>query len=279
MKPVNLLPGDAPAIAIEATSSKPNMGMVGGAAAGLIAIVGVAGYFAMARVDSVKSETVAAQQQTQQATEETAAVRSQVQSLGQPVVDSDRQLAQGTEQVLIAAYTERHDFVYLSQELRAIMENTGGWYESVTASSAGGDDSKKAVEIVGYMPTAELAATFNERAKGTKSLANAEAVGIKTERLTDLDTKRPGVYYRFTVTADLVDIVAPSANDGASGSGGSDGTGTVVGSSSGGSGEITLSLDPEPKQEARSDAAPATPAKPRNPFDVAAAAAGRGGGS
>jgi hypothetical protein len=245
------------------------MGMIGGAVAGVLAIAVVAGYFAMARVDSIKSETAAATQRSQDATTEAAAVTSQVQSLGQPIVDSDKQLAQGQEQVLVAAYTERHDFVLLSQELKAIMEGTKGWYQLVEATSAGTDGaSEVGVKIVGYMPTKELMAGFNERANATKSLANAEIVAIETERLTDVDSRRPGIYFKFTMTADLVDTVAPSAT---TVGGGVDSNGQTV--SSGGSGELSLSLESKPKPK---PAAAAAPAKPKNPFDIAASVAGGG---
>jgi hypothetical protein len=275
VKPVNLLPSDL-AVVASSEPTKPNLGMIGGAAAGLVALVAVAGYFAMARVDSVKSETAALQQRATEATNETTAVKSQVASLGQPVVDSDRQIAQGAEQVLVAAYTERHDFVQLAQELRGIMEGTGGWYTSVEASSTGdgdvGSEGGKAVTISGYMPNGKLAASFEERVNATRTLADAEVTLLKSERLTDLDTKRPATYWKFTIAADMVDTVAPSASDG--GLGGSDATGTTVGSGGASSNTLTLSLDPEPRATAA--ARPAT--KPRNPFGVAAAAAVRGGG-
>lgn len=275
MKPVNLLPGDAPVASIE--PGKPNLGMIGGAVAGFLAIVVVGGYFAMARVDSVKSEAAAANEKAAQATEQTAAVRSQIDSIGQPIVDSDRQLAQGAETVLVGAYAERHDFVMLARELRAIMEGTGGWYESVEATSAAADSAEKSVKIVGYMRTKELVASFNERANATRTLANAETIGIESERLTDLDTKRPGIYFKFTMTADFIDTVAPSAG---SAEAAGDPGGTTVGSGGGG-GELRLSLDPEPRAAAPKPAPkkkPA-PAKPKNPFAVASSVAGRGGAS
>lgn len=278
MKPVNLLPGDAPVAAVE--PGKPNLGMIGGAVAGFLAIVVVGGYFAMARVDSVKSEAAAANDRATQATQQTAAVRSQIESIGQPIVDSDRQLAQGAETVLVGAYAERHDFVMMARELQAIMEGTGGWYESVEAASASGPDVQESVTIVGYMRTKELVASFNERANATRTLANAETIGIESERLTDLDTKRPGIYFKFTMTADLVDTVAPSA--GGVGGAPGDPTGTTVADGGrGGDGELRLSLEREP----RDDAAPAAaakkraPAKPKNPFAVASSVAGRGGAS
>lgn len=276
MKPVNLLPGDAPVAAVE--PGKPNLGMIGGAVAGFLAIVVVGGYFAMARVDSVKSEAAAANERAATATEQTAAVRSQIDSIGQPIVDSDRQLAQGAETVLVGAYAERHDFVMLARELRAIMEGTGGWYESVEATSGAGDAAEKSVKIVGYMRTKELVASFNERANATRTLANAETIGIESERLTDLDTKRPGIYFKFTMTADLVDTVAPSAG-GSAGAAGDPG-GTTVGSG-GGDGELRLSLDPEPRAAAPKPAPKKkqAPAKPKNPFAVASSVAGRGGAS
>lgn len=281
MKPVNLLPGDA-AVVASSEPAKANLGMIGGAAAGLVAVIGVAGYFAMARVDSVKSEATAATQRAQQATQETAEVRSQIASLGQPVVDSDKQLAQGAEAVLVAAYSERRDFQLLASELRAIMEGTGGWYESVDASPDSPDAAAggAAVTLVGYMPTKELTASFNERMNATKSLKGAETVAIESERLTDLDSKVPGTYYKFTVTAQLVDTVAPSAG-GEAGAGAGDPNGTIVGNDGGGDGALSLSLDVEPP--ARHAPAPAAkaaaPVKPKNPFDVAASVAGRGGAS
>jgi hypothetical protein len=273
VKPVNLLPGNAPAVAV--AGAKPNLGLIGGAAVGIIALVGVAGYFAMARVDSVKSEAAAANTAAQEATTQAGAARSEIASLGQPIVDSDKQLAQGAEQVLVAAYTERHDFVQLSQELRGIMEGTGGWYETVEASSSGGSESEdgKSITIVGYMPTATLAAGFNERVEATKTMKDAEATAVSSERLRDLETKRPGVYFKFTIKANLVDTIAPSADGGDVST--SDSTGGTIGESTGG-GALSLSLDPEPAKP-KAKAKTATPAKPANPFDLAAAAAGRGG--
>jgi hypothetical protein len=151
------------------------MGMIGGAAFGIVAIIVVAAYFAMARVDSIKSETAASQSAAAAATAETASVQSQTQSIGQPVVDSDKQLAQGAEQVVVAAYTERYDFVQLAQELRGIMTGTGGWYEHVEASTSSSDGTTQSVTITGYMPTAELAASFNERRLRVRSTMQPSA--------------------------------------------------------------------------------------------------------
>lgn len=270
MKPVNLLPGDAPVVA--ASAGKPNFAALGGAVAGFVAVVGIAGYFAMARVDSINSETTAIQQRTAQATSETQTVNSQVASLGQPVVDGDKQLAQGQEQVLVSAYAERHDFPELAAELQGIMEGTGGWYETIEAT-VGSAEGTRGVKIVGIMPTEQLAAAFDERASATRSLTKAEITELESTTLTDLDSKRNAVYWKFTIEADLVDNVAPSADGGM---GGGSGTATTVGSG-GESGELTLSLDPEPKPKAAAKPAKAAaPAKPKNPFDVAAAAAGGG---
>lgn len=275
MKPVNLLPGDSPVLA--ANAGKPNIAAIGGAAFGFLAIVGVAGYFAMARVDSVNSETVAINERATEATAETAAVNSQVASLGQPVVDSDKELARGQEAVLVSAYSERHDFPELAAELQGIMEGTGGWYEKIVASSAGGDGStgeaEKAVVITAIMPTEQLAAAFGERVSATRTLANAEITSLESTTLTDLASKRNAVYWRLTVEADLVDTVAPSTG----GAGGADASGTTVGAG-GGSGELSLSLDSKPKPKVAATK-PAKPAKPKNPFDVAADAAVRGGGA
>lgn len=272
MKPVNLLPEEIKAVKV--SGGAPSRGMIGGAAAGLVAVVGIAGYFAMARVDSVKSEADLANARSAQATQQAAAIQSQIQSLGQPVVDSDRQLAQGAEQVLVSAYTERHDFVLMSSELQGITDSSG-WIESVTAATSS-EDGGKSVRIEGYFPTKELAASYNERVNSTRTLENAEAVSIKSERRTDTDTKRPGVYYRFVVTADFVDTIAPA-------SGGSAGS-TDAGLVSDGGGELVLSLDSEPgetkaksKKPAPAPKAEATPAKPKNPFEVAATAANGGG--
>lgn len=274
MKPVNLLPSDSQVVAV--SSGKPNVAALGGAAFGFIAIVAVAGYFAMARVDSVKSETAALNSSATEATTETAAVNSQVASLGQPVQDSDKELARGQEQILVSAYTERHDFPELAAELQGIMEGTGGWYERIAASSAGpasDSEGSKAVEITGVMPTEQLAAAFEERAAATRTLANAEITALKSVTLTELDSRRNAVYWRFTVTADLVDTVAPSAT----GDVGTDGTGSVVGEG-GGTGELTLSLESKPKPKLKA-ATPGKPVKPKNPFDIAADAAVRGGGA
>ncbi|MCB0879128.1 MAG: hypothetical protein KDC46_09140 [Thermoleophilia bacterium] len=269
MKPVNLVPADAPVVV--ASAGKPNMGMIGGAIAGVVAVVAVAGYFAMARVDSVKSEADAANAAATAATTEAASTRAAVQSLGQPIVDSDKQLAQGAEQVVVAAYTERYDYVLLAQELRGIMEGTNGWYESVTASSSPGDnESGKGVEITGYMPTKELAASFNERMNGTRSLDDATVASLESVKLASVKTRRTATYWKFTINANLIDTKAPYA---AGADGGSAGDGTTVGDGGDDGSSLTLSLEPKPKPKASK---PAEPAKPRNPFDVAATAA-RGG--
>jgi hypothetical protein len=249
------------------------MGMIGGAAFGIVAIIVVAAYFAMARVDSIKSETAASQSAAAAATAETASVQSQTQSIGQPVVDSDKQLAQGAEQVVVAAYTERYDFVQLAQELRGIMIGTGGWYVSVEAASASRGGDTQSVTISGYMPTAELAASFDERVTGTRTLDNALITELESETLTDLDSKRPARYWKFTIGADLVDTEAPFASGGGGGGGGD--TGAIVGDS-GGDQALVLSLDPRPKPKAKPAAKPAAPAKPKNPFDIAASAAAGG---
>lgn len=277
MKPVNLLPKDAPVATV--STGKPNMGMIGGAAVVVVAVIGVAAYFAMARVDSIKSETVAAQAAAASATSETAAVQSQTQSIGQPVVDSDKQLAQGAEQVVVAAYTERYDFVQLAQELRGIMTGTGGWYEHVEASTSSSDGTTQSVTITGYMPTAELAASFNERVTATRTLDNATVSQLASETLTDLDSKRPARYWKFTIGADLVDTEAPFASTGASAGAGADASVIVVDSS--GDEALTLSLDPRPKPKAAANKPkpkpkPAVPAKPKNPFGIAASAAAGG---
>lgn len=270
MKPVNLAPGDAPVVV--ASGGKPNLGMIGGAIFGVVAIVAVAGYFAMARVESVKSETTAANEAATNATSETEAVRAQVASLGQPVVDSDKQLAQGQEQIVVSAYTERHDFVQLAQELRGIMQGTGGWYEQIEATSAGSSDGK-AVKITGVMPTEELAASFEERVNATRTLDDAEITTLESVRLTEIKSRKRGTYWKFSIEANLVDTEAPFV----AGSSPSDATGTTVGDGSGGGDSLTLSLEPKPKPKAATNA-PKQPAKPKNPFDVAASAA-RGGGA
>jgi len=282
VKPVNLLPSSSPVVAVAATGAKPNLGMIGGAALGVICVLGVAGYFAMARVDSVKSETTKLQNDASTATTETGTVSAQIASLGQPVTDSDKELAAGREKVLLTAYSERQDFVLLARELRGIMPNADGWYTSVKAGGGGvgSTDASGAnsVTIEGYMVSEELLAGFDERAEATKSLKNADTVTIGSERLRGIGNKKLGRYFKFTLTAELVDLVAPESGS-TTGSVATDGT--TVGS--GGSHEITLSLDSNPptkkatKPKVTKAATPAVPAKvaaPANPFGIAAAAAG-----
>jgi hypothetical protein len=269
MKPVNLAPGDVAVVV--AGDGKPNYGMVGGAVAGVLMIAFVAGYFAMAHVDSVKSEMAAMNARAAEATAQTAAVQKQVESLGKPVEDSDKQLAQGQEAIVVSAYTERHDFVQLADELRGIMRGTGGWYEEVTASSATGSGVSRAIKIKGVMPTKELAASFNERVNATRTMRNSFYDSLESIRLLDVKTTRRGTYWKFEISADMVDTEAPFA----AGSGG-DGTGTTVADGPEAS-AIKLSLEPKPRPRPAAPAAPAEPAKPKNPFDVAASAAREGG--
>jgi outer membrane murein-binding lipoprotein Lpp len=269
MKPVNLAPGDVAVAA--AGDGKPNYGMIGGAVAGVLMIAFVAGYFAMARVDTVKSEMASLNARAAEVTQETEAVQQQVASLGQPVIDSDKQLAQGQEQIVVSAYTERHDFVQLADELRGIMRGTGGWYEEVTASSATANGEGRAIKIKGVMPTKELAASFNERVNATRTMRNSSYDSLESVRLLDIKSKRRGTYWKFEISADMVDTEAPFA----AGSGG-DATGTTVADGPDAT-AIKLSLEPKPRPRAAAPAAPAEPPKPRNPFDVAASAAREGG--
>ena len=283
MKPVNLLPVGS-VVAAPTEPVKLNNGLIGGIAIGVVAVLGLGGYLAMARVDSVKSETAQATSAAQAAQGTTTSVRSQIASIGQPVNDSDKQLADGAQQVLVSAFSERYDYVLLTRELKTIMP-AQGWYTSVkvdTGGTAGGGGSTggATVTLEGYMPTVELAASFDDRVTGTKSLSNAVSSQINSKKLTSLATKRPGTYYHFVVTATFEDKIAPSA-PGAGSSGSTGTTGTPV--ANGGDDTISLSLDPEPvvkrtaAQKAAAQQKAAAAAKPKNPFDVAAGAAAGGG--
>lgn len=289
MKPVNLLPsGDGPTVAVAVGGGdKASVGKIGGIAAGAVAVVAVAGYFAFARVDSVRSETTQLQGQAASATQETTAVRSRISSLGQPVVDSDKQLAQGQEQVLVSAYSERHDFPRLARELRDIMQDTGGWYTTidvslVTSSTSGaGSGPVRTATISGYVPSDLTMAGFNERVNATASLKDADTVSVTSIKKLVHGTVR--MYWKFTVTADLVDKVAPEVDP-------TDGepdpvTGLVPGAAPGatvsaGGSDDALHLSLEPTASTRKPAAsPTKSAAPANPFATAAAAAGKGAGS
>lgn len=275
MKPVNLLPTAA---VRRRTTAAPSRNMIGGIAAGAAMLVLIVGYFAMARVSSVKDEAQAANDRAAQAMTEAATIRTKVQTLGPAPVDSDHQLAQGAEEVLLAAYTERRDYVRLVRELHGIMDGTGGWYEDIKASSSS-LDGDALVTITGVMPSAEILTAFNERANGTRSLDDAVTTSIKSVVMRDDKTKKPGRYWRFTMTAKLTDQVAPNADASAASAGNGDGT-TV---SSGGNSDLKLSLLPEPRpttQASRSSKpAAAAAAKPStNAFDVAADAAAGGAG-
>lgn len=277
MKPVNLLPGDAPAVvAVAGGGGAANkLGMIGGAAAGMLAVVCVAAYFAMARVDSVKSETLLAQTQATQATTDSAAVQSQIQSLGQPANDSDKDLAQGAEKVLVAAYSERHNYPNLLSELKKIMDGRDGWYEQLKVRTHPIEQDSRQIVIEGYMPDAESMASFNERANLQSTMENAEIVELREKGMFSPVTRSKGRYWWFKMTADLVDTVAPTV---ASELGSPDAgpSGTTV---SEGSQNPKMSLEDRPAKAAAAAAKPAKPAKPANKFDVAATFAGRGGGS
>ncbi|MCW2961030.1 MAG: hypothetical protein JWM90_1417 [Thermoleophilia bacterium] len=280
MKPVNLIPIGAEPSAAVASGAKPNMGVIGGSIAGVVAVLAIAGYFAMARVDSVKSETNQFTTSATSATTETASVRSQIQSLGQPVTDTDTQLAEGAEKVLVSAYTERRDYVEMMRELMAAMEGTGGWYESIEASSIGGqtEPGVKSVTLKGYFPSKELLASFNERIEASRSLRGADTLEIKSTRKFSNDAKRKqGVYWGFTTTANLVDNEAPFVAD-PSAEGEKAGTdGTTVSDTT----ALTLSLGSlnaitATAKKPKAAATPVIPAAPKNPFDLAATAAAGG---
>lgn len=280
MKPVNLLPkGNGPAVAAE--PQKLNLGVIGGIAGAVVVLLGVGGYLALARVDTVKSETAKAVADQTAAQNEITQVQATTASVGPPVTDSDKQLADDQVKTLVAAYGERYNYVELTRELSGIMQGSGGWYSSVKINSVGSTDGSAgtggaggSVTIDGYMPTMELAAGFEKRVEGTRSMSTAVGTKFESKRLIDRYTKKPTTYYHFVVTATFDDNIAPTAD----GSTPVDtGTGTTV--SDGGSGEITLSLDSEPTPvkttaqiaaekaaKAKKQAAAIEAAKPKNPF-------------
>lgn len=270
MKPVNLYPVDLP---VNAEPGAPNMGLIGGAAAGVVALVVVGAFFAMARVDSIKSETGKLGTDTTSAQQETQSIEAQIQSVGIPVVDSDKQLAESAEKTLVSAYTERVEFGLMAQELQAIMAGTGGWYTTVRASAVGSVDSSgsdgSTVSIEGFLPTAEQAASFNERVNSTRTLTDAATVNVTTVTLAKKKGRKVGRYFQFKVTAKLVDTLKPYSSTAAK-------MENLVADTGG---DPKLSLDPDPvvKPVVRAAAKPATPVAPTNSFAVAAAAAARGG--
>jgi Tfp pilus assembly protein PilN len=276
MKPVNLLPAKSEVVKV--SSGPANRGLIGGVVAGSVAVVAVAGYFAMARVDSVKSETGQLTTTASSATTETASVRSQIQSLGQPVVDSDVELAQGAEKVLVAAYTERRDYPLMLREVLGVMEGTGGWYTSIEASSTPAENGKT-VTLKGYMPTRDKVAALNENLEATKSIKEAVTDKLTTKRKYALDGKRKlGTYILFELTAQLVDQVPPYVADESAAlpTSGTDGTTVNDGGDS-----LALSLDSfdaasATKQGPKVAAKPTEPSKPKNPFDLAATVAAGG---
>ncbi|MCW2950045.1 MAG: hypothetical protein JWN41_1058 [Thermoleophilia bacterium] len=279
MKPVNLLPKGAAVVATQ--GQKSNAGMLGGIAVGVVALLGIGGYFAMSRVDSIKSETSQAISAQTEATTQIASVRQQIATVGQPVNDSDTKLADGAEKVLVGAYAQRYDYVQLARELKNIMAGTDGWYTKVDVNSDTTSDAASAdgaaVTLEGFMPTVELAAGFAKRVTATHSLSGAEGTAFSKQRLLSVVTKKPGAYYHFTVTATFDDNVAPSAD----GSGSTSATGTTV--ADGAANSLKLSLDPEPvpvqspAQIAAARAKARAAAQPKNPFDVAAQSAAGGG--
>lgn len=268
MKPVQLMPPSTSVAAVQ-LDAKPNYGLIGGIAVMVLALVGVGGYFAMARVDSVKSETAKFAKDTTAAQAEAAKNRAEIQSLGQPVINRDIQIAQGAEQILVAAYGERRQFELMAQELHAVMlDDRGksiGWYDSITATSAAVEGGSKApVEIVGFLPSAEMATAFDERLDGTRTLSNANLIAISKSVMVDRKSRTKREYWKVTITADL------AAVDGVNGAD----TSSLVGNGGGG-GSVQLATEAAPERPAVKRPKP-KPAAPRNPFEVAASVAGGG---
>ena len=270
MKPVNLYPTAQQS----ADSGAPNMGLIGGAAAGIVLGVVVASFFALAHVDSIKSETGKLTSDASAAQTETQTVEAQIEAVGSPVIDSDKQLAANAESTLVSVYKNRVDFKLVASELQAIMAGTGGWYTTVDASSEGTVDTSStsaatSVKIQGIMPTVQLAASMNERVESTRSFSNATATDVETVKMRKINGRKVGTYVKFTITATLVDTLAPYKDAGAGA-----GEGLVA---NGGGGDPELSLDPQPviRKAARpSDkATAAAAAAASNPLALAATAA------
>ena len=274
MKPVNLLPsGGVEVVVASSAAGKPNMGAIGGAVAGGVALVAIAGYFAFARVDSIKSEADQFTQQATAATSETTSTRSQIQSLGQPVVDSDVELAKGAEKVLVSAYTERRDYVKAIRETLTLVEGTGGWYSyidiasNVDSSGGGG----KTIELHGFFPSKDAMAAFNERINSAVTIRDADTIEIKQKRRYVGGRMR--MFWWVKLSANLVDTVPPYVSDPtAAPANKTDGT-TVSDAGD----DLTLSLgDINAAVKKKQQAKQAAPATPKNPFDVAATVAAGG---
>jgi hypothetical protein len=270
VKPVNLYPNALPA---SGASSGPSLGVIGGAAAGVLLTVLVASFFALAHVDTIKSETSKLTNDASVAQSETQTVEAQTEAIGSPVVDSDKELATSAEKTLVGVYRNRVDFKLVANELQAVMAGTGGWYTSVDADSTGatatdGSDGASVV-LEGYMPTLELAASIDERIESTRSFSDATTVGVQTKKLQRIHGHKVGTYVKFTVHATLVDTLAPFKDGG----GASTGDNLVAS----GGGDPVLSLDSKPvvrkATRSSSQAAAAAAAAAKNPLALAASAA------
>lgn len=269
MKPVNLYPHDRPS----GDPTAPNTALIGGAAGLVVVGLIVVAFFAFSRVDTIKSETGKLNADAASAQQETTAVQAQITSIGEPVMDADRQLAQNAEQTLVSVYRERVDFQLMADELNRIMPKVG-WYTEIRASAIGSVDAAtneaSSVIIQGFLPTPEMVASFNERVESTRTFKDAKTVKITSKKLRHRKTRKLGRYFEFKIVANLVDTVIPYSTTAApTDSAG----GSLVGNGS--SDALTLSLDPEAVVRKATRGA-AAPAAPTNPLALAAGAAAGG---
>lgn len=245
MKPVDLRPPDSPVVA--APGGSGSRSGIGVAILAILAVVGVAGYFAMGRVNTLKEEAASLSADTQRIQQEASIVNTQIAEAGRSQDTDFATIASNKEQQLTDALGKRIDYPLLERELNAVLP-AGAWLDSAIAdvsadeSISGALDEENStgigkLELKGYVLSATDLAALVQRINSSKTMQDAEP-GTTTWVKSNTGTR----YLQFEIIGMLqADEEAGAGLD-------SDGTSSLVGGPAGGAAGAgsAIALEPRP---------------------------------
>lgn len=248
MKPIDLTPTGSAAEAVAvSTSAGPSRQLIGLSVIGVLAVVAVGGYFAMAQVNSVNEETKQINADTEGLREQHKIVTTQLAEAGQKPAE------QGWDTV-VASYTtdvvekikKRSDFTRLMRDLRRVLVS-GSWFTSVksgsdaaaASSTSGSDDAPTTITFEGYARSTRDVMTIIANLNATQSIEGAKPTLIERQV-----SNKKKVFRKFTIVATL--SLTEAATSGASG----------LVSDTGGADELSLNSSPPKKKGSTTSGAP-----------------------
>lgn len=276
MRPIDLSPPDSPAVVVEAGSG------VGGSRTAVtygviavLAVVGLAAYFGMARVNSLKEKTTELQAASADADKQKSAVEVEIAQAGASKGTNYAAIASNKQGQLSRLLGERVDYALMQRELGGVPP-MGTWFESADASAGNANDASGGagtISLVGYTRSTLDLAALVQRLNSTRTIAHAEP-GVTTWKRSASGAN----YLRFVITGSLQSSPPPSTSstDSTDSTGSSTGSALVGGPSDGPLGS-SIALEPHPGYNARQAATiKANTPLPPTPLERAAQAAGGG---